>query len=79
MLTSPEIYLSNFFFHYSHGLSLIAVYVFMNFVLEPQSYYNNNIEGACNLNIYFIYEATPSYLKSYLLQVTSIVLKLQLL
>ena len=46
--------------------------------LKPQSY-NNNIEGVCNLKICFIYEATQSYLKSYLLQVTSIVLKLQLL
>ena len=28
-------------------------------VLLPQSYYNN-IEGVCNLNIFLIYEATPS-------------------
>ena len=46
--------------------------------LHPQSYYKN-IEGVYNLKIFFIYEATPSYLKSDLLQVTSTVLKLQLL
>ena len=45
---------------------------------RPQSYYNN-IEGVYNLKIFFIYEATPSCLKSDLLQVTSTVLKLQLL
>ena len=45
---------------------------------EPQSYYNN-IEGVRNLNIFLINEATSSYLKSDLLQVTSTVLKLQLL
>ena len=32
--------------------------------VRTQSYYNN-IEGVCNLNILFIYEATPSYLKTY--------------
>ena len=34
------------------------------FLLGPQSYYYNK-EGVCNLNILFIYEATPSYLKTY--------------
>ena len=37
------------------------------------------MEGAFNLKISFIYEATPNYLKSYLMQVTSIVLKFQTL
>ena len=58
---------------------LSASYASLSLCLtNPQSYYNN-IEGAFNLKVLFIYETTPSYLKSYLMQVTSMVLKLQLL
>ena len=70
--------------YYSTSQSLLLLCLswekveFRTYKFLPQSYYNN-IEGVCNLNIFFIYEATPSYLKSDLLQGTSTVLKLQLL
>ena len=45
--------------------------------LGPQRYYNN-IEGAFHLNMFFIYEATPICFEIYLMQMTSIDLKLQI-
>ena len=65
-------------FRKTYNLQLnLFVFVLLNHGCAAQSY--KIIKRQYVTLIFFIYEATPSYLKCYLMQVTSIVLKLQLL